>query len=228
MKRLTLDQLPAHIPTPQELYSELMKAPGWPYKTNREIFKARDLALPSILYLGALRVSEAIPLIKEQFSDPIEDDRGEYILIKNVKLSKRRFHKLETNDLPLPLEGERAKFTQLIQDYLFMLDDKERLFPWSLEQKKIQIKDPKWDYKLKTGEIRHRYSYRMAGTARAYQIVKCLLPSITEHWLRAFGEDFFYVLSGKDLVATASHYKVDARTLAEWYLKRRHLEVKIR
>jgi hypothetical protein len=232
LTRLTLDQLPAHIPTPQELYDELITSKGWPYSTQNpkqaEFFHTRDLSLPSLLYLGALRVSEAIPIIKNQFSEPTKDERGKHILLKDVRLAKRREGKIETNNLELPLIGERAKFTILIQNYLKLLEPNDRLFPWSIEKQRRTIKGKQGTYQNRKGETIQRYSVRLAGTSRAYQIVKVLLPNITEHWLRAFGEDFFYVLSGKDLVATAAHYKVDARTLANWYLKRRHLEVIIR
>lgn len=228
MTRLTLDQLPSHIPTPKELYDELQSSQGWPYATNKEFYRTRDLALPSLLYLGALRVSEAIPLVKAQFSSPIDDERGKHILLTDVILAKRREGKIERNNLELPLEGERARFTRLIQNYLEQLKPEQRLFPWSLEKSKRPIRGRHGTYKNQKGETIQRYSVRLAGTSRAYQIVKALLPNITEHWLRAFGEDFFYVLSGKDVIATAAHYKVDARTLAEWYLKRRHLAVAIR
>jgi hypothetical protein len=229
MTRLTLESLPAHVPTPKELYDKLLSSPGWPYKSkDKDKLHARDLALASTLYLGALRVSEAIPLIKNQFSEPIEDDRGKHVLLKDVVLAKRKEGKRETNNIELPLIGERARFTKLILNYLSRLEPEDRLFPWSIEKRRVAIKGKSGTYQNKNGEIVQRYSVRMIGTSRAYHIIKKLLPDITEHWLRAFGEDFFYVLSGKDVIATAAHYKVDARTLANWYLKRRHLEVKIR
>lgn len=225
LTRLTLDQLPAHIPTPNELYQQLTHAKGWPYKsTNKILYQTRDISLPALLYLGALRISEAIPITKNQFSEPITDDRGKHILLKGVRLAKRREGKAEYNNLELPLVGERAKFTTLITNYLEELEPSDRLYPWSLEK----VKTPNGTYQNKKGETIQRYSVRMIGTARAWEIVHNLLPEITEHWLRAFGEDFFYVLSGKDLVATAHKFKVDPRTLADWYLKRRHMEVIIR
>lgn len=228
MTRLTLEQLPGDIPTPRQLYQEMLNSKGWPYATNRAFYQTRDVALASILYLGALRVSEAIPLKKSQFSEPIDSERGRHIILKEVRLAKRREGKIEYNTLELPLVGERAKFTELIQKYLEVLDPQDRLFPWRQDKTRIPIGGRRGKYQNRKGETIQRYSVRMIGTARAWQIIKALLPNITEHWLRAFGEDFFYVLSGKDVIATAAHYKVDARTLAEWYLKRRHLAVAIR
>lgn len=227
MTRRTLDQLPAHIPTPDELYQQLTTSKGWNYRDQEKIefYRLRDLSLPSLLYLASLRVSEAVPLIKKQFSQPTEDERGKYILLKDIALAKRRPGNIKTNNIELPLEGERAKFTALIREYIEQLEPEQRLFPWSLEKVKV----PNGFYiNKKTGVKTQRYSVRMIGTARAWQIVNALLPEITEHWLRAFGEDFFYVLSGKDVIATAHKFKVDPRTLADWYLQRRHMSVEIR
>jgi hypothetical protein len=124
--------------------------------------------------------------------------------------------------------GERAKFTQLILAYLDTLEPNERLYPWSLKKIRYPCKG-KWEYYInKRGEKIQRYHVHTMGCTRAWQIVKALLPNITEHWLRAFGEDFFYVLSGKDVIATAHKFKVDPRTLANWYLSRRHMEVIVR
>jgi hypothetical protein len=139
-------------------------------------------------------------------------------------LAKRRLGKIECNNIELPLVGERAKFTALIQDYLDLLDPEDRLFDWSLKK----VRTENGVYTNSKGESVKRYSVRMVGTARAWQIVKYLLPDITEHWLRAFGLDYFYTLSGKDLVATSNKFKVNLRTLGEWYLTRRHMGVVIR
>jgi hypothetical protein len=181
------------------------------------------------MYLAALRVSEALPLTKAQFTKPINDaQRGNYITIKDVVLAKRKQGKVEKNNIDIPLDGERAKFTKLITDYLETLEPKERLYPWSLKKTRTPVNGPSGIYENRKGEKIQRYQVHTVGCTRAWQIVKALIPDITEHWLRAYGEDFFYVLSGKDLVATGSKFKVDVRTLSDWYLKRRHNEVVVR
>lgn len=230
-QRLTLEDMPSHIPTPDELYDELTASPGWPYTTQekKQAYLTRDRALPSIMYLAALRVSEVIPLTKSQFSKPVHDaKRGDFMTIKEVVLAKRREGKIEKNNIDIPLTGERAKFTDLILDYLETLEPEQRLFPWSLRKTRTIVGGKFGFYLNKKGEKIQRYQVHTIGCTRAWQIVNALLPDITEHWLRAFGEDFFYVLSGHDLVATGSKFKVDVRTLSDWYLKRRHMEIPVR
>jgi hypothetical protein len=231
--RLTLADLPSHTPTPDELYNELSISTGWNYLTKNPTLKTqylqRDRTLPCIMYLAALRVSEAIPLIKDQFTPPIHDKvRGDFITIKDVVLAKRREGKRETNNIDIPLTGERAKFTQLITEYLDTLEPHQRLYPWSLRKIRYPCKGLNASYLNREGKEIQRYQVHTMGCTRAWQIVKALMPDITEHWLRAYGEDFFYVLSGKDVIATAHKFKVDPRTLANWYLSRRHMEVPVR
>ena len=233
MTRLTLASLPSHIPTPDELYEELITSQGWNYLNpeTREAYLQRDRTLPCVMYLGALRVSEALPLTKNQFTKTIHDSkRGDFITLKDVILAKRKQGKIEKNSIDIPLTGERAKFTQLILNYLETLEPKQRLYPWSLRKTRTPLggKLTSQFYTNKKGEQFQRYQIHTVGCTRAWQIVKALLPDITEHWLRAFGEDFFYVLSGHDLVATGSKFKVDVRTLSDWYLTRRHMEMPVR
>ena len=228
--RLTLDYLPAYAPTPQELYKQIVTSEGWNYKRaeTAEFMHTRDKALVAILYLLALRVSEAIRLCKHQFSDPREDPRGKYIQVSDILLSKRKKGRKEYNTIELPLEGERAPLTKLVTDYLDLIEQPDRLFPWSLRETKTPIIGPNQYYIGKGGKQYQRYSVRLMGTTRAWKIVKAILPEITEHWLRAFGEDYTYDLSGKDVIATAAKYKIDPRTLANSYLKRRAKKLPIR
>jgi len=224
-KRLTLEDMPSHNPTPDELYNELMQSEGWYYKTDKEFYLQRDRALVAVLYLSALRISEAIRITAMQFSEPISDERGKYIMLKDVLLSKRRGDKREFNNFELPLENERAKFTQLIINYLVTLKPEDRLFPWSLRK----TKTPSGFYTNIEGKKVQRWQHHLIGCVRAWQIVKALLPNITEHWLRQYGEDFFYEkVSGKDPFAVSSKFKVDIRTVAKWYEKRRHLTYPVR
>jgi len=57
--------------------------------------------------------------------------------------------------------------------------------------------------------------------ARAWQIITCLFPDATCHWLRAWCEDYLYTKWGNDLLAVADYVKVDPRTLQE-YIRRRY------
>jgi hypothetical protein len=214
-ERRTLLTIP-YYPRPHEIYNDLMLSVGWPYKTDRERYLMRDRALASLLYIAELRVSEALPLIKKQFVE-----ESSFIRVNAILLSKRKPGKIAYRDARLPLEGERAKFTELVRIYLESLEDEDRLFPWSLE-KRVYIVGK---YRTKSGEIKDRKSVQMVGTKRAWKIVNALLPNLTQHWLRAFGEDYLYDKRDHDLLAVADEVKVDARTLQQ-YIRRRHEKYK--
>jgi len=208
--RKTLELIP-YYPKPKEIFEDLMRSPGWNYKTNTERFLMRDRALVSILYVGELRVSEALRLVKNQFEE------RDCLFVKAILLSKRKPGKIAYRDARLPLIGERAKFTELISQYLETLDNDDRLFPWSLEQRKYAV----GHYVTRNGDIKTRYAVYLVGTKRAWQIVNALLPNWTQHWLRAFGEDYLYDKRDHDILAVADEVKVDARTL-QLYLRKRH------
>jgi hypothetical protein len=190
-----------------------MRSPGWPYKTNMTQYLLRDRSLASLLYVAELRISEAIRLKKKQF-ETLDD----HVYVKAIQLSKRKPGKIAFRDARLPLEGERAKFTELILSYLDTLENEDRLFPWSLEQREYILKRK---YRTRAGEVKSFKSIQMVGTKRAWQIVNALLPNWTEHWLRAFGEDYLYDKRDHDILAVADEVKVDARTL-QLYLRKRH------
>ena len=170
-------------------------------------------ALVSLLYCGELRVSEALRLVKSQFSK-----EKDCIKIKNVLLSKRHPGALEYREVRLPLKGERSPFTELITTYLDQIAPEDRLFPWSLEVRKYHTKK---FYKTRKGETKERLSHKMIGTSRAWWTVKSLLPDYTEHWLRLFGESYLYRVRDHDILAVADEVKVDARTL-QGYLRSEH------
>jgi integrase len=188
-----------YYPSPSELYQLITENTGWHYKTKSDFYHTRDRSLVALLYLAALRVSEALRIKKSQFHE-----RKGYIHIRSIKLSKSRVEgqprRIQYRDARLPLKGERAPLTELIMDYVALLEKDQRLYPWSLKKNKY-------------GQI--------AGCKRAWQIVKSLLPEFTCHWLRAFGEDYLYDEWDYDLLAVSDYVKVDSRTLEE-YLRKRH------
>lgn len=175
-------------PTPKELYGRIVNGEGWDYKSNREKFLIRDRALVAILYLLALRISEALRLRREQFIFPEESGREDAIVVREIKLSKSRW-----KDKPrkeqfrqeafLPLRGPRSKLSGLVLRYLTMLEPQDKLFKF--------------------------------GTSRAWQIVTAMLD-VPCHWLRAYGENFLYDVWKHDLLAVADYVKVEPRILSQY------------
>jgi len=191
-----------------------MDSPGWPYKTDTQRYHVRDKALASVLYLGDFRAEEALPLTTDNF-----ERLGSYLWVKDILVGKKK--KPEYREARFPFVGERACFTELVTEYLdHFLKPHERLFPWSLTKKTYQLPD-KYDYTLKDGTLKHRYSVRLVGTTRAWQIINCLLPEYTQHWLRAFGYNFDYDNFNHDLMAVSDKTKADPRSLQP-YLRRRY------
>jgi len=126
--RRTLKDIP-YYPTPQEIHDAIITSLGWPYKHGTPRLVARDRALVALLYLGGLRISEAVRIAKEQFI--IKDT---HILIRSVKLSKSKSRgkprRIQFREVRLPLVGERTKLTQLVMDYANILAGDELLFPF--------------------------------------------------------------------------------------------------
>jgi len=197
--RKTLKGIP-YYPTPTEIYNAIMAGLGWPYKRNSAKFLERDRAFVALLYLGGLRVSEALRIQKRQLTT----EKG-YILIRAVEISKTKIRgiprKIQFRDVRLPLTGERAPMTELVMKWVAQIeDDEKRLFPWSAE------KDVR-------GQI--------IGGKRAWQVVTAILPGHTCHWLRAYCEDYLYTAWDNDILAVADYIKVNPRQLQQ-YIRRRY------
>ena len=210
----TLGELKGGIPRPSTIYDDLILFPN-PYKniSTRDKMFLRDRALVALLYVACLRVSEALRLTKAQF-----ENKGDYVLISTIKLSKRRPGNIKYREARLPLKGNRVCFTKLVMDYLETLEPSERLFPWSLRERTFTIKNH--TYRLRDGQVKDRKSVQIVGTKRAYQIVHTMLPDWTQHWLRAFGESYLYDLWDHDIVAVADQVKVDTRTVEKYLVHR--------
>jgi integrase len=176
-------------PSPGELY-DLIMARSWPYKsTNKDLLIARDHALAALLYLIAIRISEAKRLTRSQFK--LNPFRVEAIkLSKAEKRSKKTGKIIVRKDLyrkeaRIPLKGERGRLGQLVLTYLNMVEENEKLFPFSEKSSRID------------------------------QIIKNIL-GVPPHWLRAYGENYLYDKWDKDIMAVASYVQVDPRTLTKY------------
>lgn len=163
---------------------------GWNYKAMREYFQLRDRALVCVLYLCALRVSEALRLTKSQFR--VEEEKGR-VKVVGILLSKKKEHSIvKYREAWLPLSSGslltgRQKMTEIVLEDLNGLDDEERLFPF--------------------------------GRSRAWQIVHSISPEFWCHLFRALGENFLYDAWDHDMLAVSDYVKVNPRTL-EKYIRR--------
>ena len=99
----------------------------------------------------------------------------------------------------------------------------QRLFPWSLKKHKFTV----GEYRLKDGSFKTRWSIQTAGTKRAWQITKALLPQYTQHWLRAFGYNYDYDHMEHDIMVVSDKTKADPRSLQP-YLRRRYEKYPVR
>ena len=123
-----------YYPSPQELYQKIASSPGWNYKENAEFYHARDRALASLTYLLGGRVSEILRLKKNQFI--IERDR---VIVRGIQLSKSRYKNRPRREqfreeAWLPLRGERSALTELVLNYLRLLDNNDLLFPFTRQR----------------------------------------------------------------------------------------------
>lgn len=209
--RKTLTQI-QYYPTPKELYKQLTTSEGWPYKEQKHFYLTRDRALVSLLYLGDFRISEVLPIGKANFTQ-----KPGYVHVQAVKVGKRKEGKELYREAKLPLQGERKLFTELILEYLSLLSQEDRLFPWSMKKRMYVV----GEYRLKDGTLKQRKSIQMVGTHRAWQIVNALLPDLTQHWLRAFGYNWDYDHMDHDILAVSDKTKADPRSIQP-YLRRRY------
>ena len=218
-KRKTLDQIPRY-PNPQQLYKKLISRSGWFYKTKskRSFFLSRDRSLVSLLYLGDFRISEVLPLTKADFVI-----KKNFVLIEEIRVSKRKKGNIQFREAKIPLEGERVPFTNLILEYLNLLKPEQRLYPWSLRKRIFES----GTYRLKDGTEKPILHVETVGTHRAWQIVNALFPEYTQHWLRAFGYNYDYDVMDHDLLAVSDKTKVDPRSLQP-YLRRRYEKYPVR
>lgn len=143
-----------------------------------------------ILYLCALRISEALRLKKSRFRVEEEKQR---VRVIGILLSKRKEHsRVKYREAWLPLSSGRSvtprqRMTKVVTDYLNRLGEDERLFCF--------------------------------GRSRAWQIVHSMSKEFWLHLFRALGENFLYDAWDHDMLAVSDYVKVNPRTL-EKYIRR--------
>lgn len=123
-----------HYPEPKEILEKIQDpTTDWPYKSDKkEQLWARDKALAATLYNGAIRISEAERLVRSQFLDkPFRIVAMQ--LSKSQKINRKTGEVITRKDLyrkeiRLPTKGARGQLSQLIREYLEMLEPEDRLF----------------------------------------------------------------------------------------------------
>ncbi len=127
VKRRTLDDIKEFL-RPSQIY-RLITTRTWPYKTQWDLYHARDRALMALLYLTCGRVTEVLSLRKSQF---VMDEDPDFIIITNMIVVKRKKKQRKAPpiraEVPLPKEGPLARFTELVVEYLKMLPEDAELF----------------------------------------------------------------------------------------------------
>jgi integrase len=124
VKRRTLNDV--YFLRPSEIY-EIITGKSWPYKRDREFCEKRDRALMALLYLTCGRITEVLSLTKKQFdfeSEPNFIIIRNMIVVKRKKKAKRKSRAIR-DEVPLPLSGPLAPFTNLVLDYLKLIENSE-------------------------------------------------------------------------------------------------------
>jgi hypothetical protein len=224
--RRTLQQIVSY-PRPFEILDKLQFSKGWDYKTNMEFYQKRDKALVAILYLLAVRVSEALRLTKSQFLE--EKDR---VLVRAIKLSKSRIkvcskcgQRIKSEERQKHLKNEHGIELDNPDEYFISKPrrDEYRQEGWLPKVgKRSPLTELVLDYTQLLEKDEKLFKF---GRKRAWQIVIALTGEPC-HWLRAYGENYLYDEWGKDLLAVADYVKVDTRTLPK-YIRRSYAKYKV-
>jgi len=181
-----------YYPTPKEIETRILKGAGWPYKTNMQFYRIRDQSLVALLYLLAARVSEVLRLKRNQFLFPDDSGLKDRILVRAIKLSKPR------------AKGKPRRHEYRSEAWLPLTGVRKGLTELIVDY--LQL--------LKPEEQLFKFDRSMA-----WKITNALTGE-TNHFHRAYGEDYLYDVWDHDLLAVADYVKVDPRTLQEYIRKR--------
>lgn len=204
--RRTLMDIPRSVGS-EEVFLTVEGSPGWPYSADRENMQSRDRAWVYVVYIGALRASEALRIRASQF---VYDSKKKAWVIKGVKLSKEqtvrhlkdgtvkvrpRIHTYRESVM-LPMKGERAAMTERIIAYVKTLEGDAKLFPFGVERGRQIVKSL-------TGGTWNEATKNFDG-------------GLWSHYFRAQGERYLYRRWKRDLIRTAAYLEVDPRTLLKY------------
>lgn len=120
-----------YYPEPKEILEKILEPKtDWPYRSNNaEFYLARDRALAATLYNAELRISEAERLIKSQFKEKpfriiaMKLSKSQKISHTTGKVITRK--DLYRKEIRLASKGDRGAISELIKQYLGLLEDDE-------------------------------------------------------------------------------------------------------
>lgn len=118
------------IYTPEQVYELIIQAP-YLYSYPDAIKEARDRALCSTTFLTCGRITEALSVRKVQVDLTVEK---EFVIIRNMLVVKRR-NQLPLiplrEEIPIPRNHDLKGLIKLLTDYLNLINDADRLFPFT-------------------------------------------------------------------------------------------------
>ena len=115
----------AEYKSPREIY-EIIHRGEWPYKTRPDFYRKRDRALAALVYLTSGRINEALRVKRRQIRE--DPDDPDFLVVHSFWISKRKGGKYDVVDIPLPRVGKLAPFTELVEEYLDLVEPEEKLF----------------------------------------------------------------------------------------------------
>jgi len=165
VKRRSVERDYRYYDTPEVVWNKI-NGPAWDYGTRQNFYETRDLAFMALEYLSTCRVSELTRAnLKAGYKHSVTKDQfhlnGSLLKFREAIILKRMekvdgkwvgIRALEDypkrREIPLPLEGGLSQFTNLIVDYLNLLNPTEELFKFKRARAHQIVKHT-------TGEMNH-------------------------------------------------------------------------
>lgn len=155
-------------------------------------YHKRDQAFLSLMYVAGLRVNEVLRILKSQFDF---ESNPKFIIIKDVEISKRKKKLIKTKGVPkidvwLPLEGELAPFTILVEQY-YRISETDRLFPFGTKRAWAITKHitGKWCHYFRAQRISDLINRQKVRLLPAAKIVGIKDPTTIAHYDKGTPEE---------------------------------------
>lgn len=167
VEKRSVEQDYKYYDTPRIIWDKI-HGPPWEYRTRQNFYEVRDRAFMALMYLSTCRVSEMCRVyLKAGYKPSITTDQfhieGDLLKLRGLIVLKRRelingkWGRIQTlshypmrREIPLPLKGGLSRFTELITEYLGLLDEGEELFKFQRGRAHQIVKHT-------TGEMNHYF-----------------------------------------------------------------------